>query len=87
MNLPEEASSLLLKRRVFILSPEAETSLLRNVVFVFSVSMEKIQIHISDISHVTPVSKNYSVQSKNTLKMGPIGWSETSVKKLPFYTA
>jgi hypothetical protein len=33
------------------------------VVFVYSATMEKVQIHISDVSHVTPLSKNCSVQS------------------------
>jgi hypothetical protein len=31
-----------------------------SVVFVHSVTMEKVEIHISDISHVTPMSNNYS---------------------------
>jgi hypothetical protein len=28
--------------------------------------MEKVQIRINDISHVTPLSKNYSVQPKGS---------------------
>jgi hypothetical protein len=31
-------------------------------VFVQSVAMEKVQIYISDVLHVTPLSKNYSAQ-------------------------
>jgi hypothetical protein len=33
-----------------------------NVVFVLSVTMQKVEIHIRDISHVIPLSKNYNVQ-------------------------
>jgi hypothetical protein len=41
-----------------------------NVVFVYSVkkfvySVVVVQIHISDISHVTPLSENYRVQLKS----------------------
>jgi hypothetical protein len=37
---------------------------LRNVVFVKSVTMENVQIHMSDPSRVTPLSQNYSVHLK-----------------------
>jgi hypothetical protein len=32
--------------------------------FVCSVTIEKVQAHIIGVSHVTPLSKNYSVQLK-----------------------
>jgi hypothetical protein len=35
--------------------------------------MEEAQIHISDVSHVTPLSENYSVHLKETfLQSGPL---------------
>jgi hypothetical protein len=33
----------------------------QTVVFVYSMGVEKVQIHMSDTSHVTALSKNYSV--------------------------
>jgi hypothetical protein len=39
----------------------------RNIVLVHSVITEKIQIHISDVSHVAPLSKNYNAYQQNTL--------------------
>jgi hypothetical protein len=41
--------------------------------------MQNVQIHITDISHVTPLSKNYSVQ----LNRGSIPGSVEDLSGLP----
>jgi hypothetical protein len=42
-----------------------EAVFFRNVVFVQSVAMEKVPLHISDTSHVSQLSKNYGAQLSN----------------------
>jgi hypothetical protein len=54
--------------RRFGSGPEDASSLLSKRFVCVIVTMEKVQKHVSDISHVTPLSKNYSVQCYTLLK-------------------
>jgi hypothetical protein len=53
--------SLLLIRKI-VVHLKTKAVCFRNVVFIYSVTIEKVEIYIRDISHVTPLFKNCSIQ-------------------------